>query len=235
MDRASHRGRPSPGWGEHPQAAASTKAKRPKSDDRSPVVSFTRLEIPKVEVYETAVMFGSATDPIAAHAALSTVFGGKAGEGRFQFRADSSIADRYWVRSTEPWTRWPDGAISALEPKREVIQLAEGLMYRFSLAVCAGREHISGGEKRVVAFETKPEVESWLMHHASDFGIRLLLFNIGFDKLRFVHAGQPYKIAHAVIEGALEVDHPDRLAQRLLKGIGSHRRVGLGMLQLSSG
>ena len=92
------------------------------------VLSFTRLEIPELEVFETAVTFEHETDPLLAHDALTDVFGNKAGFGQYLFRADSAVPARYWVRSLEPWTRWPAGALSALEPKREVIQLAEGLM-----------------------------------------------------------------------------------------------------------
>lgn len=218
---------------DHPSAAASQKRKKEKEYKHS-ILSFTRLEIPKAEVYETTVAFAPTVDPISAHAALSDVFGSRAGEGRFIFRPDSTVPGRYWLRSAEPWTRWPDGAVSALEPRREVIQLAEGLMYRFTLQVCAGREVVSGGEKRVIPFETREEVEGWLQHNAAAFGMKLLLVNVGFDKLRFLHRGQPYKIAHAVIEGAFEVSHADRLFVRVIKGFGSHRKVGLGMLQMSA-
>jgi len=199
------------------------------------VLSFTRLEIPEVELFETAVTFADPeTDPLTAHDALADVFAQKAGYGQFLFRKDSVVPGRYWVRSVEPWNRWPDKAANALEPKRIVVQLAEGLMYRFTLPVCAGRETVEGKEKRVVAFATVAEVEKWFKDNAANFGIKLLLVNVSLQVLRFAHNGQHFKIPHAVIEGALEVANANRLQRRILKGFGSYRKVGLGQLQLSA-
>lgn len=198
------------------------------------VLSFTRLEIPEVEVFETAVTFEGATDPLTAHDALADVFGQKAGTGYFLFRADSAITGRYWVQSIEPWTRWPDGAASALEPKRLVIQLAEGLMYRFAMHVCAGREFIEGKDKRVEPFKTVGEIDKWFAAQARDHGMRLMLANSSLRTLRFTHKDQNFKIPFASIEGALEVANARALQRRLVKGFGSYRRTGLGMMQLSA-
>lgn len=198
------------------------------------VLSFTRLEIPQVEVYETAVTFEATTDPITAHDALTDVFGRKAGTGAFLFRLDSAVPGRYWVRSIEPWTRWPAGAQNALEPKREIIQLAEGLMYRFTLQVAAGEEHIENGQKYVRPYSSEQQVNTWFKQNAAEFGIKPLLADVALGNLRFSHQGQNVKIAHAVIEGALEVTHAEKLKRRLLKGFGSYRRAGLGMLTLSA-
>jgi len=198
------------------------------------VLSFTRLEIPEVEVFETAVTFPAATDPLTAHDELAKVFGHKAGFGHFLFRADSSLPGRYWVQSVEPWSRWPEQALSALEPKRVVIQLAEGLMYRFTLPVCAGREFLQNAEKRVIPYETAGEVRAWFNDNAAQFGIKPLMLDVSMQTLRFPHGGQRFKVQHAVLEGALEVAHADRLRRRILKGFGYYRRTGLGMLQLSA-
>lgn len=198
------------------------------------VLSFTRLEIPQIELFETAVTFGPETDPVSAHERLASVFGRKAGEGQFLFRLDSAVPGRFWVRSLEPWPRWPDGATSALEPKREVVQLAEGLMYRFTLPVCAGHEHVEGGEKRVVPFDSPSLVHAWFSGNAAGFGIKPLMVDIAMATLRFSYRGANYKIAHAVIEGALEVANASALQRRLVKGFGSHRKAGLGMLQLTA-
>jgi hypothetical protein len=198
------------------------------------VLSFTRLEIPEIEVFETAVTFDPATDPLTAHDALAEVFGQKAGFGYFLFRADSTVPGRFWVQSVEPWSRWPAKAVSALEPKRVVIQLAEGLMYRFSLPVCAGQEHVEGKEKRVVPFESPGLVEGWFQANARHFGIKPLMVNVSLQTLRFAHGGRHFRIPHAIVEGALEVAAPERLKRRILKGFGSYRKTGLGMLQLSA-
>jgi hypothetical protein len=211
---------------------------KPQSDPQAgkfihSVLSFTRLDIPQLDLYEAAVTFPADVDPVTAHDRLAQVFGRKAGEGTFLFRLDSAVPGRYWVRMVEPWTRWPEGAIGAMEPKREMIQLAEGLMYRFTLPVCAGHEHIEGGEKRVVPFESASMVNEWFSANAASFGIKPLMADIAIATLRFAHRGATYKIVHAVIEGALEVAHADALRKRLLKGFGSHRRAGLGMLQLT--
>lgn len=214
---------------------------RSESESRRPagngfihsVLSFTRLDIPQLDLYEAAVTFAPETDPVTAHERLAAVFGRKAGEGQFLFRLDSAVPGRYWVRSVEPWPRWPEGATGALEPKREVIQLAEGLMYRFTLPVCAGQEYIEGGEKRVVAFDSASLVHEWFKASAASFGFKPLMADIALATLRFTHRGAHYKLPHAVIEGALEVTHADALRRRLVKGFGSHRKAGLGMLQLT--
>lgn len=198
------------------------------------VLGFTRLEIPEAEVFEAAVTFEAGVDPLTAHDALASVFGQKAGLGSFLFRADSSIAGRYWVRSLQPWTRWPTLAVSALEPKRVVIQLAEGLMYRFSLTACAGQEILEGKEKRVEAYRTVEDINAWFNEQANAYGMRLLLTNISPQSLRFAHRDQRYKIPCAVIEGAFEVSNAAALQRRLIRGFGCHRRCGLGMLELSS-
>ncbi len=218
----------------HPLVSTRSESKsRPAADFIHSVLSFTRLEIPQVELFEAAVTFAADVDPVTAHARLADVFGRKAGDGFFLFRLDSAVPGRYWVRSLEPWTRWPEGATGALEPKREVIQLAEGLMYRFTLPVCAGQEYIENGEKRVVAFDTPTLVNHWFTANAQNFGIKPLMADIAIATLRFTHRGANYKLVHAVIEGALEVTNADALRRRLIKGFGSHRKAGLGMLQLT--
>lgn len=198
------------------------------------MLSFTRLEIPEVELFETAVTFDPATDPLTAHDALASVFGQKAGFGRFLFRSDSNSPGRYWVRSIEPWTRWPDRALNALEPRRTVVQLAEGLMYHFSLSVCAGEEFVSPEEKRVVPFDTVERVAGWFRDEAPQFGIRPLMVNVAVRTMRFAHGEQRFKVPYSTLDGALEVADAERLRRRILKGFGYYRRTGLGMLELST-
>lgn len=196
------------------------------------VLSFTRLEIPVLEVFETAVAFAPGTDPVAAHGELAEVFGQKAGEGEFLFRADSSIDGRYWVQSAAPWTRWPATAVSALEPKRIVIQLAEGLMYRFTLQVCAGRVTLNGGDKAIEPYADSQEVEAWLRASATKYGFTPLMLDVSMQALRFSHRGQKVRIDYAQVEGALEVTEPEEFKRRISQGFGHHRRAGLGLMQL---
>ena len=196
------------------------------------VLSFTRLEIPALEVFETAVAFAPETDPITAHSELAEVFGQKAGEGEFLFRADSTIAGRYWVQSAAPWTRWPANAVSALEPKRCVVQLAEGLMYRFTLQVCAGRVKIAGNLKRIEPYVSRQDVEAWMRGSALKYGFTPLMLDVSMQTLRFVHKGQKVKIDYAQVEGALEVAEPQTFKHRLCHGFGHHRRAGLGLMHL---
>lgn len=217
------------------------KERRPTARDRKSkdgfvhsMLSFTRLDIPEVELFETAVTFDPSTDPLTAHDALSSVFGQKAGFGRFLFRADSSIPGRFWVRSIEPWTRWPDRALNALEPRRTVVQLAEGLMYHFNLSVCAGEEFVTANEKRVEPFDSVERVAAWLRAEAEQFGVRPLMVNIALTTMRFAHGEQRFKVPYATLDGALEVANADRLRRRILKGFGYYRRTGLGMLELSN-
>ncbi len=196
------------------------------------VLSFTRLEVPALEVFETAVAFAPETDPISAHGELSEVFGQKAGEGEFLFRADSTIAGRYWVQSAAPWTRWPTNAVSALEPKRSVIQLAEGLMYRFALQACAGRVKIAGTEKKIEPYVNRQDVEAWMRASALKCGFTPLMLDVSMQSLRFAHKGQKVKVEFAQIEGALEVAEPEAFKYRLCHGFGHHRRAGLGLMHL---
>ena len=198
------------------------------------VLSFTRLEIPTLEVFETAVAFGPDTDPITAHRELSEVFGQKAGDGEFLFRADSTIAGRYWVQSVAPWTRWPETAVSALEPKRIVIQLAEGLMYRFTLPVCAGQVKMVGHEKKIEPYRNSQEVEAWMRSKAPQYGFAPLMLDVSMQTLRFSHRGQKVKIEYAQLEGALEVADPEEFKRRIRHGFGHHRRAGLGLIQLTA-
>jgi len=196
-----------------------------------PVVSYTQLDIPQIELFETAVAFEPDCDPISAHERLRHVFGQKAGAGHFLFRADSSVPGRYWVRSELPWTRKPAGA-AALEPKRVVIQLASGLMYHFTLPVCVGNQVFQGEEKVVHPFRTAAEFEAWFSANAPQFGIKPLMFSASLRTLRFRYEGVPYRIDHASLEGALEVNDAERLRRFVQRGFGSHRRAGLGMLHL---
>jgi len=198
------------------------------------VLSFTRLEIPTLEVFETAVAFGPDTDPITAHSELAAVFGQKAGEGEFLFRADSTIAGRYWVQSMVPWTRWPETAVSALEPKRIVVQLAEGLMYRFTLQACAGQVNAANGSKTIEPYRDSRDVEAWLRAKAPKYGFTPLMLDVSMQTLRFAHRGQKVKIEYAQVEGALEVADPEEFRRRIRNGFGHHRRAGLGLIQLTA-
>ncbi|HEX4585696.1 MAG TPA: type I-E CRISPR-associated protein Cas6/Cse3/CasE [Burkholderiaceae bacterium] len=206
-------------------------ARQVAANESVALVSYTQLDVPHVELYETAVAFEPECDPITAHERLRRVFGQKAGAGQFLFRADSSVAGRFWVRSTVPWAGKPSGA-AALEPKRVILQLAGGLMYHFTLPVCVGHEVYQSGEKQVHPFRTTAEFEAWFNAGAAGFGIKPLMFSASLRSLRFNHEGVPYRIDHAMIEGALEVAESERLSRHVQRGFGSHRRAGLGMLHL---
>ena len=197
-------------------------------------VSFTQMDLPKLDTFETAVTFAPETDPVTAHDELVPAFGQKAGTGRFLFCADSTVPGRYWVRSVVPWKNQPAGAVSVIAPKRIVTQLAEGLMYHYSLPVCVGEIQVVDGRKHVRPFQTTAKVEQWFNDNRVEFGIRPIMVSVALRTLRFQHAGAWYRVDHAVLEGALEVADTERLMRRLLRGFGSHRRLGLGMLKLQS-
>lgn len=199
-----------------------------------PEVSFTQMDLPKLDTFETSVTFAADTDPVAAHDELVPVFGQKAGTGRFLFCADSVVPGRYWVRSVVPWKTQPARAVSVIAPKRIVTQLAEGLMYHFSLAVCVGEVKVVDGRKHVQPYRTAAEVERWFAANADEFGLRPIMVSVALRTLRFQHAGAMYRVDHAILEGALEVGDTERIMRRLLRGFGSHRRLGLGMMKLQS-
>lgn len=198
------------------------------------VMSYTKMDVPTVELFETAVTFPPQhADPLSAHLVLTRTFGKKAGEA-FVFRADTSSEGRYWVYSADPWLEPPAEAISALAPKRIVLQLAEGLPYRFALEACVGRERMVNGAKEVEPFRTAQEVESWLNAIAPKFGFKPDFYNVAIKELQFLYGERSMKLSYASIEGVLQVTDAELMRKPLLRGIGSHRRVGLGLLQLSN-
>jgi hypothetical protein len=187
---------------------------------------------PHAEIFEAAVTFSADTSPITAHERFAAFFGGKAGGGDFLFRSNDVVEGSYWVRAPRPWVGQPEGALLTPEPQRSLIQLAPGLMHRFSLSVCAGEEVVSGNGKRVIPFTSHTQMYDWFDSQAERYGFAPLLADVAFTALEFTHEGQRYRIPHALIEGALEVRDPDKLRQRLIHGMGSYRKVGLGMLRL---
>jgi hypothetical protein len=169
----------------HWLAANQAKGKGPKTLRAfvNTVMSYTKMDVPTVELWETAVTFGPKHgDPLSAHAALTRTFGKKAGVS-FVFRADTATEGRYWVYSGDPWLEPPAEAVSALAPKRLMVQLCEGLPYRFALEACIGRERLVDGEKEVEPFKTPQEVEAWLVAIAPKFGFRPDFFNVAIKEL----------------------------------------------------
>lgn len=187
---------------------------------------------PQSEFFESPVTFAADTSPITAHDRFAAFFGGKAGGGEFLFRCDDDVKGCFWVRTPAAWAGKPEGALLAPEPQRSLIQLAPGLMHRFSLKVCAGQETYSNGVKRVIPFTSHTQMYDWFDAQAARCGFVPLLADVDFMALEFAHGGQRYRIPHALIEGALEVRDPDKLRLRLIHGLGSYRRVGLGMFRL---
>jgi CRISPR-associated protein Cas6/Cse3/CasE subtype I-E len=197
-------------------------------------MSYTKMDVPTVELFETAVTFESEhAHPLAAHEALTRTFGNKAGVG-FVFRADTATVGRYWVYSADPWNEPPVEAVSALAPKRLVVQLVAGLPYRFNLDACVGRERVVNGEKEVEPFRTAQEVEAWLKMAGPKFGFKPDFFNVTIKELQFPYGSRTVKLSYASAEGVLQVTDAELLKRPLQRGIGSYRRVGLGLLQLSS-
>lgn len=198
------------------------------------VMSYTKMDVPTVELFETAVTFEPEHGhPLAAHEALTRTFGNKAGVA-FVFRADTATAGRYWVYSADPWNEPPVEAVSALAPKRLMVQLAAGLPYRFTLDACVGRERVVNGEKEVEPFRTSKEVDAWLKAVGPKFGFKPDFFNVTIKELQFPYGNRTIKLPYASAEGVLQVTDPELLKKPLMRGIGSYRRVGLGLLQLSS-
>ncbi len=107
-------------------------------------------------------------------------------------------------------------------------------MYHFSLAVCVGEVKVVDGRKHVQPYRTAAEVERWFAANADEFGLRPIMVSVALRTLRFQHAGAMYRVDHAMLEGALEVGDTERIMRRLLRGFGSHRRLGLGMMKLQS-
>jgi hypothetical protein len=125
-------------------------------------------------------------------------------------------------------------AVSALAPKRLVFQLAEGLPYRFTLDACVGRERLVNGEKEVEPFRTPQEVDAWLKMAGPKLGFKPDFFNVTIKELQFPYGKRTVKLPYASAEGVLQVTDAELLKKPLLRGIGSYRRVGLGLLQLSN-
>jgi hypothetical protein len=83
-------------------------------------------------------------------------------------------------------------------------------------------------------FKTVPEWENWFNVNAEEFGVKPLMVSVSLRTMRFTHQGASYRIDHGALEGAIEVADTERLMRRLLRGFGSHRRLGLGMMKLQS-
>jgi hypothetical protein len=115
-----------------------------------------------------------------------------------------------------------------------VIQLVPGLPYRFTLDACVGRERVTNGEKEVVPFKTVQEVEEWVKMAGPKLGFKPDFFNVSIKELQFPYGGRHIKLPYASAEGVLQVMDAELLTKPLLRGIGSYRRVGLGLLQLSN-
>lgn len=197
------------------------------------ILSYTRMDVPSVERWESVVSFGpDHADPLAANASFERAFGGRAGEA-FLFRADSETAGRYWVYSREPWREPPLEATSALAPKRHVLQIAEGLPYRFTLEACIGRETVVNGAKHVDPFSRAEEVEAWLPQAGAKYGFKPDFFNVAIREIAFPYQGRVMRIRYAALEGVMHISSEERIKPVLLRGVGSHRRVGLGLLHIS--
>jgi CRISPR-associated protein Cas6/Cse3/CasE subtype I-E len=221
----------------HWLSSSQPKGKNPGDSPRAfpdALMSYTKMDVPTVELFETAVTFEPLhADPLAAHEALTRTFGRKAGIA-FVFRADTATPGRYWVYSADPWVEPPVEAVSALAPKRLVLQLAEGLPYRFALDACVGRERVVNGEKEVEPFRTSQEVDAWLKAAGPKLGFKPDFFNVTIKELQFPYGSRTVKLPYASAEGVLQVTDPELLKKPLMRGIGSYRRVGLGLLQLSN-
>jgi hypothetical protein len=108
------------------------------------------------------------------------------------------------------------------------------LPYRFALEACVGREKLVAGEKEVEPFRTPQEVESWIKAMGPKFGFKPDFFNVAIKELQFPYGDRTVKLPYASIEGVLQVTDAELIKRPLLRGIGSYRRVGLGLLQLSN-
>jgi hypothetical protein len=115
-----------------------------------------------------------------------------------------------------------------------VVQLVEGLPYRFNLDACVGRERVVNGEKEVEPFRTPQEVEAWLKMAGPKLGFKPDFFNVSVKELKFPYGERTIRLPYASAEGVLQVTDAELLKKPLLRGVGSYRRVGLGLLQLSS-
>jgi CRISPR-associated protein Cas6/Cse3/CasE subtype I-E len=218
-----------------PRVSGGVSPRPARSQDGSGrVMSFTKLELPTFDTYETAVTFDADCDPLSAHDAMVPLFGQKAGQGKFLFCADSAVPGRFWVRSTVPWEHMPVIATTALEPKRVALQLATGLMYHFTVPLCVGEETVIDGRKHVRPYTTDEQYIKWFEESAPAFGIKPLMACAELRSMRFRQGESSYRIDHAVLEGALELVDPDILLQRLLRGFGAHRRAGLGLMKLTA-
>ncbi|MDH4182101.1 MAG: type I-E CRISPR-associated protein Cas6/Cse3/CasE, partial [Betaproteobacteria bacterium] len=78
------------------------------------------------------------------------------------------------------------------------------------------------------------EVDAWLKAAGPKFGFKPDFFNVTIKELQFPYGNRTIKLPYASAEGVLQVTDPELLKKPLLRGIGSYRRVGLGLLQLSS-
>ena len=65
-------------------------------------------------------------------------------------------------------------------------------------------------------------------------GFKPDFFNVSVRELKFPYGERTIRLPYASAEGVLQVTDAELLKKPLLRGVGSYRRVGLGLLQLSS-
>ncbi len=75
------------------------------------------------------------------------------------------------------------------------------------------------------------EVEAWIKAAGPKFGFKPDFFNATIKELQFPYGDRTVKLPYASIEGVLQITDADLMKRPLLRGIGSYRRVGLGLLQ----
>ena len=142
------------------------------------VMSYTKMDVPTVELFETAVTFDE------KHA--RSAFGASVPVQERLEKRPASVSCFVLIRQAKAatgctplirgWNLLPRRSARLLQ--RELfIQLCEGLPYRFALDACVGREKLVNGEKEVEPFRTPQEVEAWIKAAGPKFGFKPDFFN----------------------------------------------------------
>ncbi len=112
------------------------------------VMSYTKMDVPTVELYETAVTFGPQhADPLSAHLSLTRTL---RQESRRQLcvpcRHDLARAAIGSTRG-DPWLEPPPRPSAPWHRSESFYSCAEGLPYRFAIEACVGRERTVDGDQ----------------------------------------------------------------------------------------
>ncbi len=193
------------------------------------------MDVPTVELFETAVTFDEkhARSAVSASVSVQNIWK----KGRRQLCVPCRHGRRRpllgVLRVTHGWSlrqrrsaRWLQRELCTNCAKDCRIALP-------STHALDGRSW-SPVKKKSNRFVLRRKSRAWIKAAGPKFGFKVDFFNATIKELQFPYGDRTIKFPYASIEGVLQITDAELIKRPLLRGIGSYRRVGLGLLQLSN-